>query len=105
MIGTRTWGGLVGYGWSPGLVDGPSFAVPMAGIVSTEGEFVVEGVGVYPDNGFEVYDLPEEIIKGKDPSIEKAVKYLLEQLEKKPVKKPKTPKDPDRSKWYEKEIK
>lgn len=105
LIGTRTWGGLVGYGWSPGLVDGPSFAVPMSGIVNTKGEFVVEGVGVYPDNGFEVYDLPEEIIKGKDPSIEKAVKYLLEQLEKKPVKKPKTPKNPDRSKWYEKEIK
>jgi tricorn protease len=105
LIGTRTWGGLVGYGWSPGLVDGPSFAVPMSGIVSTEGEFVVEGVGVYPDNGFEIYDLPEEIIKGKDPSIEKAVKYLLEQLEKKPVIKPKPPKNPDRSKWYEKEIK
>lgn len=105
LIGTRTWGGLVGYGWSPGLIDGPSFAVPMFGIVSTEGEYVVEGVGVYPDPGFEVYDRPEEVVKGKDPSIEVAVKYLLEQLKKNPPKKVKNPPDPDRSKWYEKEIK
>jgi tricorn protease len=105
LIGTRTWGGLVGYSWSPGLVDGPSFAVPMSGIVNTEGEFVVEGVGVYPDEGFEVYDLPEEILKGNDPCIEKAVEYLLEQLKKAPRKKAPTPENPDRSKWFEKEIK
>ncbi len=77
----------------------------MFGIVSTEGEFVVEGVGVYPDPGFEVYDRPELVAKGNDPSIEVAVKYLLEQLNKKPRKKITNPKDPDRSKWYEKEIK
>ena len=77
----------------------------MFGIVSTEGEFVVEGVGVYPDPGFEVYDRPELVAKGKDPSIEVAVKYLLEQINKKPRKKITNPKDPDRSKWFEKEIK
>jgi tricorn protease len=106
LIGTRTWGGLIGYGWSPGLVDGPSFAVPMSGIMSTDGEFIVEGVGVYPDEGYEVYDRPEEIVKGKDPCIEVAVKYLLEELKKNPVKRIyKSPKEPDRSKWFEKEIK
>jgi len=105
LIGTRTWGGLVGYGWSPSLVDGPSFAVPMSGIVGTDGEFIVEGVGVYPDEGFEVYDRPEEVAQGKDPSIEVAVKHLLEELKKNPVKKVKDPADPDRSKWYEKKIK
>ncbi len=105
LIGTRTWGGLVGYGWSPGLVDGPSFAVPMSAIVNRKGEYVVEGVGIYPDEGFEVYDIPEEIAKGNDPSIEKAVKHLLKLLEKKKFKKPENPKDPDRSKWFEKEIK
>ena len=105
LIGTRTWGGLIGYGWSPGLVDGPSFAVPMSGIVSTEGEFIVEGVGVYPDEGFEVYDRPEEVAEGRDPSIEVAVRYLLEQLKKNPPpKRPQTPDEPDRSQWFEKEI-
>lgn len=105
LIGTRTWGGLVGYGWSPGLVDGPSFAVPMSGIVGTDGEWIVEGVGIYPDKGYEVYDRPEEVAKGKDPCIEKAVEYLIEQLKKNPPKKVKDPKEPNRSKWYEKEIK
>ncbi len=105
LIGTRTWGGLVGYGWSPGLVDGPSFAVPMSAIVDTNGNYTVEGVGVYPDEGFEVYDIPEEIAKGNDPSIEKAVNHLLKLLEKKKFKKPESPKDPDRSGWFEKEIK
>jgi len=102
LIGTRTWGGLVGYGWSPPLVDGPSFAVPMSAFVDTDGEWMVEGTGVPPEKGFEVYDRPEEIVKGKDPSIEVAVKYLLEQLEKNPPKQPKKPADPDRSKWHEK---
>jgi tricorn protease len=102
LIGTRTWGGLVGLGWSPGLVDGASFGVPNTAFVSKEGEIVVEGIGVYPDDGYEVYDRPEEIAKGRDPSIEVAVKYLLEQLEKKPPKKPEKPKEPDRSKWHEK---
>jgi tricorn protease len=60
--------------WSPDLVDGASFGVPDTAFVSKEGEIVVEGIGVYPDNGFEVYDRPEEIAKGKDPSIEVAVK-------------------------------
>jgi len=102
LIGTRTWGGLVGYGWSPGLVDGPSFAVPMSGIVGTDGEWVVEGVGIYPD--IEVYDTPDAVAKGQDPSLEAAVKHLLEQLKKTPPQKISTPADPDRSGWYEKEI-
>ncbi len=102
LIGTRTWGGLVGYSWSPGLVDGPSFAVPSTGIVSTSGEYIVEGEGVCPDEGYEVYDLPEEIAKGNDPSIEKAVAYLLNELAKNPPKKVNKPAEPDRSKWHEK---
>ncbi|MBN2400550.1 acetyl-CoA synthetase [candidate division KSB1 bacterium] len=103
LIGTRTWGGLVGYNWSPNLVDGPSFAVPMRGIVGSDGQWTVEGVGIYPD--IEVYDRPEEIAKGNDPCIEAAVKHLLEQLRKNPpVKIPENPADPDRSKWFEKEI-
>ncbi len=104
LIGTRTWGGLVGYSWSPSLVDGPSFAVPMSGIVGTDGQWIVEGVGIYPDQ--EVYDRPEEIAKGNDPCIEAAVRHLLEELKNNPpAERPKNPAQPDRSKWYEKEIK
>jgi tricorn protease len=102
IIGTTTWGGVVGIVLSPGLVDGSSLAVPGGAFYSLEGEFSIEGVGVKPDEGFEVYDRPEEIAKGNDPTIEKAVKYLLEQLEKNPPKKPKEPVLPDRSGWHEK---
>ena len=103
LIGTRTWGGLIGYGWSPGMADGARFAIPQSGIVGTNGEWVVEGIGVYPD--IEVIDRPEAIAKGQDPCIEKAVEVLLKELKKKGVKKVKKPADPDRSKWHEKEIK
>ncbi|UCH98378.1 MAG: PD40 domain-containing protein [Candidatus Aminicenantes bacterium] len=102
LIGTRTWGGLVGLGWSPQLVDGAFIDVPVVAFVHTGGEFIVEGIGVSPDKGFEVIDRPEEIARGKDPSIEVAVKYLLEQLEKSPPKKTKKPMEPDRSVWHEK---
>jgi tricorn protease len=102
LIGTRTWGGLVGIGGSPQLVDGPTIDVPVSGIVSTGGEFVVEGIGVYPDEGFEVYDRPEEVAKGNDPSIQAAVKYLLEELEKHPVQEVQKPAEPNRSAWHEK---
>ncbi|MCP5051720.1 MAG: acetyl-CoA synthetase [bacterium] len=102
LIGTRTWGGLVGYSASPQVVDGPSYGVPMSGIVDLEGNFAVEGTGVAPDEGFEVIDRPEELVKGNDPSIEAAVKHLLDQLEKHPAKEKKKPGEPDRSKWHEK---
>jgi tricorn protease len=103
LIGTRTWGGLVGLSGNASLADGGSILVPTFGLYDTDGKWAVEGVGVYPD--IEVIDTPHLVVKGKDPSIEKAAQFLLEQLKKKPVKKVPQPKDPDRSKWIEKEIK
>jgi len=100
LVGTRTWGGLVGVSGNPGLMDGSSFSVPTFGFVNTQGEWDVEGVGVGPD--IEVYDRPELIVKGKDPSLEKAVEILLEELEKNPPEKPEKPEGPDRSKWIKK---
>ena len=105
LIGTRTWGGLVGYSPTPRLVDGPRFAIPNSGIVGTDGEFIIEGVGMYPDEGFEVIDRADAVAKGQDPSLEKAVEYLLKELKKKTFNRPGTPKEPVRKDWYEKEIK
>ncbi|MGM0466132.1 MAG: S41 family peptidase [Acidobacteriota bacterium] len=100
LVGTRTWGGLVGVSGNPGLMDGSSFSVPTFGFVNTQGKWDVEGIGVEPD--IEVYDRPELIVKGKDPSLEKAVEILMEELEKNPPEKPEKPEDPDRSKWIKK---
>ena len=103
LIGTRTWGGLVGISGNARLVDGGNISVPRFGIFDENSEWIIEGVGVYPD--IEVVDRPEQLAKGIDPSIEKAVEVLLTELEKNPVKKVKTPEPPNRSGWIEKEIK
>jgi tricorn protease len=103
LIGTRTWGGLVGISGNARLVDGGYISVPMFGIYDENGEWIIEGVGVYPD--IEVVDRPEELAKGNDPSIEKAVEVLLDELKLRPSKKVTSPTPPDRSKWIELEIK
>ncbi len=103
IIGARTWGGLVGMTGNAGLMDGGYIAVPRFGIYNQEGEWIIEGVGVYPD--IEVIDTPHLVAKGQDPSLEKAIEILLKQLNENPPRKWKTPTDPDRSGWIEIDIK
>jgi tricorn protease len=81
-------------------MDGGYLAVPTFGFVDTEGNWAVEGIGVAPD--IEVYDRPDLVVKGHDPSLEKAVEVLLEQLKKNPPQRPKKPLPPDRSRFHEK---
>jgi len=99
LIGTRTWGGLVGISGNARLVDGGNISVPRFGIFDKEEGWIIEGVGVAPD--IEVVDRPEQLVKGMDPSVEKAVEVLLKELNEKPVKKVTVPDPPDRSKWHE----
>jgi len=99
LIGTRTWGGLVGMSGNAGLVDGGYIAVPRFGIYDENEKWIIEGIGVSPD--IEVVDRPEQLAKGIDPCIEKAVEVLLKQLQENPVKKVNAPIPPDRSKWNE----
>lgn len=99
LIGTRTWGGLVGMSGNAGLVDGGYISIPQFGIYDENEQWIIEGVGVSPD--IEVVDRPEQLAKGIDPCIEKAVEVLLKQLQEKPVKKVNTPALPDRSGWNE----
>lgn len=103
LIGTRTWGGLVGISGNAYLVDGGYLSVPRFGIYDHTGSWIIEGVGVSPD--IEVVDRPEELAKGNDPGIEKAVEVLLDELKRNPRKKVKTPTLPDRSKWIEEGVK
>lgn len=83
-------------------MDGGYISVPRFGIYDQTGKWIIEGVGVYPD--IEVIDRPEELAKGNDPSIEKAVEVLLEELKVNPRPKVTTPTPPNRSKWIEEEI-
>ena len=84
LIGTRTWGGLIGISGNPSLMDGGSVSAPQFRFFDTEGMWAVEGVGVSPD--IEVIDRPELVAAGQDPSLEAAVKHLLAELAKNPRK-------------------
>ncbi len=85
LIGTRTWGGLIGLSGNPPLMDGGFVLVPQFRFLDTEGNWVVENVGVSPD--IEVIDRPDLIAKGQDPTLEKAIEVLLAELAKSPRKK------------------
>ncbi|HEX6097200.1 MAG TPA: PDZ domain-containing protein [Thermoanaerobaculia bacterium] len=85
IIGTRTWGGLIGISGNPPLMDGGSVSAPQFRFFDTEGMWAVEGVGVAPD--IEVVDRPDLVAAGHDPSLEAAVKLLMEELAKNPPKK------------------
>ncbi len=93
LIGTRTWGGLIGITGGPQLVDGGQVIYPTFRIYDTEGNWVVENEGVAPD--IEVHDVPERLIEGGDPSLEKAVEVLLQELERRPWRRPAPPEPPD----------
>lgn len=94
VIGTRTWGGLIGISGNPGLVDGGGVLAATFRILSTEGDWVVENEGVTPD--IEVIDAPHLVAAGRDPSVEKAVEVLLKALEQKPVQPVRVPPAPTR---------
>src|ERR1051325_10415749 len=93
LIGTRTWGGLVGMAGGPALMDGGGVSAPSSGIYNPlTGEWEVENVGVPPD--VEVEQDPALVRKGRDPQLEKAVEVVLEEMKKNPppvMRRPKFP--------------
>jgi tricorn protease len=92
LVGTRTWGGLVGIGGYPQLMDGGSVTAPRWAIYGTKGEWEVENHGIAPD--LEVELDPKLVRQGHDPQLEKAVEVTMEALKKNPppaYKKPAYP--------------
>ncbi|MCC6574174.1 MAG: PD40 domain-containing protein [Planctomycetes bacterium] len=96
LIGTRTWGGLIGYTGVPSLIDGGTVIAPTFGIYNTKGEWIIEGYGVDPD--IEVIADPGKIAKGADPELDRAIEELKKDLAANPPVVPKKPAYPDRSK-------
>jgi len=94
LIGTRTWGGLIGLSGNPPLLDGGSITVPTFRFLGTGGGWEVEGIGVAPD--LEVVDSPDLVAKGGDPSLEKGIAVLLEELRKNPPRPVTVPPAPGR---------
>jgi tricorn protease len=81
LVGKATWGGLVGTLGFPELMDGGVVTAPNLAIWTKDG-FIVENVGVPPDIEVEMW--PAEVIKGKDPQLEKAIQVALDELKKNP---------------------
>lgn len=85
LIGTRTWGGLVGITGGAPLVDGGQVTAPEFGLYDKDkGEWIAENKGIDPD--IVVDARPDLMAKGKDPQLEKAVEYLLNEIKKGPRK-------------------
>ncbi|MBK8271042.1 MAG: PD40 domain-containing protein [Planctomycetes bacterium] len=94
LIGTRTWGGLVGISGNPEFIDGGNTNVPTFGFYENNGTWGVEGHGVDPD--IEVIDDPAKMIGGKDPQLDAAIALMNEEMKTNPYKPPHRPTPPDR---------
>lgn len=93
LVGVRTWGGLVGIGGYPSLIDGGYVTAPRYAIYGLNGEWEVEGHGIPPD--VEVEELPKDVAAGHDIQLERAVSIVMEQLKEHPVTEPAIPPYPN----------
>ncbi len=83
LVGTRTWGGLVGMAGAPQLMDGGIVTAPASGIYNPlTGAWEVENIGIAPD--IEVEQDPALMRLGHDPQLEKAVEVVMEELKRNP---------------------
>lgn len=89
LIGTRTWGGLIGLSGSPDLIDGGGVTVPTFRMYNVDGTWFKEGHGVEPD-----IEVPEDLTamaKGTDPQLERAITEIKNLLKTKGYMPPKLP--------------
>jgi tricorn protease len=82
LIGTRTWGGLIGISGAPSLVDGGAVTVPTFRMYDVRGNWFAEGHGVDPD--IAVGEDPSQLAKGVDPQLERAISEVLRRVKEQP---------------------
>jgi tricorn protease len=83
LIGTRTWGGLIGISGAPPLADGGAVTVPTFRMYDPKGEWFAEGHGVDPDIAVE--DDPTELARGTDPQLARAIKEVTDRIATQPT--------------------
>jgi tricorn protease len=93
LVGKRTWGGLVGIGGYPELIDGGHVMAPRAAIYGLNGEWEVENHGVPPD--YEVDLDPAAWRQGHDVQLDKAIEVVMLQLKEHPLPQIKRPPYPN----------
>ena len=82
LIGTRTWGGLIGISGTPTLTDGGGVTVPTFRMFDPKGQWFAEGHGVEPD--IVVDDDPALLAKGIDPQLQRAIKEVSDAVARGP---------------------
>jgi tricorn protease len=95
VIGTRTWGGVVGISGSLPFIDGGIMMKPeYASYSADESKWIIEGYGVEPDIYLD--NDPAKEFEGEDEQLNKAIEVAMSQLDQyKPP--PPIPADPDKS--------
>ena len=78
IIGTRSWGGVVGISSPLPFIDGTDLRVPQFTSFSLEGNWIIEGHGVEPDIYIENDPYSEYL--GEDAQLNKAIEVILEEL-------------------------
>ncbi len=82
VIGTRTWGGLVGLSaWLP-LIDGGILTAPDYRLYDPEGKWIIENVGVEPDIVVDLHSA--EVAQGIDAQLMKGIEYLKKKIAEDP---------------------
>ena len=89
VVGTRTWGGVIGYDQWRELADGTQITVPQLAFSFDRLGWGVENYGVDPD--VEVDITPADWEQGRDPQLETAVRLALEALDDQPATSPPDP--------------
>ncbi|MCU0237263.1 MAG: S41 family peptidase [Acidobacteria bacterium] len=95
VVGTPSWGGLVGILNGQRTVDNGSVNQPNNAFYGKAGQWWVENRGAIPD--IEVENDPNLVMAGRDPQLEKAIEVVLAQIEKnKEDRLPPVPAYPDK---------
>lgn len=78
LIGTRTWGGIVGISGSKEFVDGQDMRTPFFTSYSIDGKWIVENHGVDPDIVVDINPFDDYL--GVDAQLNKAIEVLKEEM-------------------------
>ena len=91
LIGERTWGGVRGIRGNIPLMDGGYITRPEFSLYGMDSKWIIENHGVQPD--IVVENRPEEVVKGRDPQLERAIQEVMKLIQQNPKKLPGRPPD------------
>ena len=97
LIGTRTWGGLIGPGMRMSLINGGFISAPPQRVYDVKGQWAEGNEGVEPN--IPLLNDPGELARGHDQQLDRALQLLLDEVKQMPpVRVPGFPdKSPDLS--------